>query len=231
VPRPKQHHYVTKAYLDGFLAPSDEHRFCYGRNRSPFKHSPDALAKQRNYYSVKNADGTWDDSLESMIERFIEVPGLAVIKKLSSGKTRLKWDERQAISLFVAFQEMRTPAARQRARVLSKTFNDRLLHDIRAANPEQTSIGLIGRTGKANNVTLDEIVSSHDVLCDDHAMEIHKSLLGIAFRLCEVYQHMRFTVFYSMGDVGFITTDTPVIRVFYGDSRMGAGSLCAINHV
>jgi hypothetical protein len=34
--RPKQQHYVTKAYLDGFLTPGSNQLVCYARNGKTF---------------------------------------------------------------------------------------------------------------------------------------------------------------------------------------------------
>jgi hypothetical protein len=81
--------------------------------------SPEDLACQRNYYALKKEDGTWDDSIEELIGSTVEAPGLPVIQKLASGKTRLTWQERDRVSLLIAFQEMRTPSARERAREFS----------------------------------------------------------------------------------------------------------------
>jgi hypothetical protein len=224
VARPKQQHYVTKAYLQGFLCPSEQHLVCYGRGgKGPFKSSPEDLACQRNYYALRKEDGTWDDSIEKLIASTVEDPGLPVIQKLASGKTRLSWQERNRIALLIAFQETRTPFARERARGFSKLLNERILQAVRSADPLQDSINLIGESGAANSVSLDQIVKDHEVLCDDHAMEIHRSLTGGALKLADVYKHMKFTVCYPAGNEEFITTDTPVIRVFHDAEPLGAG--------
>lgn len=178
MPRPKQHHYVTRAYLEGFLAPLEKQLFCYGRNRGFFQKSPNELASQRNFYAIKTEDGRWDDSLEHLIERTVEGPGLPVVKKLSEGKTRLNWEERQALSLLVAFQEMRTPAARQQVRSATKALTDRILREVKAADPEQKSIELIGKSGESGMATLEEIAASQDDLENDHSKEISQTSNG-----------------------------------------------------
>jgi hypothetical protein len=217
VARPKQHHYVTRAYLEGFLKPGEQHLVCYGRgrNRGLFKKSPQELASQRNYYALKKPDGAWDDSIETLLGETVEGPGLPVIRKLALGKTRLSWDERQRISLLIAMQEMRTPAARERVRELSKQLNERVFHDVKAAAPDQNTIDLVGDSGKHTTVSFDEMTRSHEEMCDDHAMDIHRPLVSSALKLAEYYQHMKFTVYYRAGDPEFLTTDTPVIRVFH----------------
>ena len=225
--RPKQQHYVTRAYLEGFLRTSEQHLVCYGRggNRGPFKRSPEDLASQRNYYAVKKEDGTWDDSIEKLLDETVEAPGLPVIQKLAGEETRLSWNERKYISLLIAVQEMRTPSARERARAFSQQLNERLFHEIKTADPEQKTVGLFGESGKSTTVTLDEMTDAHQELCDDHSMEVHRSLMGAALKLAEYFKHMKFTVYYQTGDTEYVTTDTPVIRVFHNTAAapLGAG--------
>jgi Protein of unknown function (DUF4238) len=79
--RPKQQHYVTKAYLDGFLAPGASQLFCYARNGKMFPRRTQDIATGRNFYAFKNEKGEWDDSLEEIIGRTVEAPGLPVLQK------------------------------------------------------------------------------------------------------------------------------------------------------
>jgi hypothetical protein len=105
----------------------------------------------------KTKKGEWDDGLEKTIERTVEAPGLPVLQKLAKGNTLLSWDERTALALLVAFQEVRTPASLQRTIDHTKAMTERLLRDVRAANPTQETIDLVGKDGKKNTVTLAEI--------------------------------------------------------------------------
>lgn len=221
--RPKQQHYVTKAYLEGFLRPSQQHLVCYGRGRGPFRRSPEDLACQRNYYALRKDDGTWDDSIETLIGQTVEGPGLPVIQKLASGNTRLSWQDRNRISLLIAFQEMRTPSARERTRTFSRALHERVTHDIKASNPHQNSVQIVGESGKTGTVTLDEMIEVHDEICDDHSMEIHRTLMGAALKLSDFLRYMKFTVHYPTGNEEFVTTDTPVIRVFRSPVPLGTG--------
>jgi Protein of unknown function (DUF4238) len=114
VARPKQQHYVTRAYLEGFLGNSEQHLVCYGRGKGPFRKSPGDLACQRNYYAIRKTDGTWDDSLEELIGKTVEDPGVPVIQKLASGRTRLSWTERdRCLHLAQQLLAGNTDAARQ----------------------------------------------------------------------------------------------------------------------
>lgn len=221
--RPKLQHYVTRAYLEGFLAHDEKFLLCYGRGLGPFRKQPSDLAAQRNFYAIKGADGSWDDSIESMIEQSVESPGLPVVKKLASGKTRLSWEERNKISMLMAFQEARTPAMRARARENMSAFQERILADISRSNPNQKTIDLVGKNGKPVTVTLEEMIASHDKLVsDDHCLEIQRMTMRPALRLASIFERMKFTVYYA-SDADFLTTDAPVIRVFTENLPLGYG--------
>jgi hypothetical protein len=112
--RPKRQHYVTRAYLEGFLE-SAPFLFCYGRQRGkPFQGQPSELAHERSYYSFRRPDGSWDDSLEHRIEQQVEGPGLDAMGVLAAaGHTRLDWSERDALAMLMAVQRFRVPHIRE----------------------------------------------------------------------------------------------------------------------
>ncbi len=220
--RPKQQHYVTRAYLDGFLSPGANQLVCYARNGKMFSRRTQDIAKERNFYAFKNEKGEWNDSLEEIIGRTVETPGLPVIKKLAKGNTRLNWDERTALALLVAFQEVRTPASLQRTIDYTKAMTERLLREIRAANPTQTTIDLVGKDGMKNMVTLAEIEESQADLEKENSFDKLKLAMGPAMDLYRYYRRMKFTMYYPLGAQRFVTTDNPVIRV-YSHGRYGTG--------
>ena len=212
--RPKQQHYVTKAYLDGFLAPGASQLFCYARNGKMFSRRTQDIATGRNFYTFKNEKGEWDDSLEEIIGRTVEAPGLPVLQKLAKGNTRLNWGERTALALLVALQEVRTPASLQRTIDYTKAMTERLLREIRDADPTQKTIDLVGEDGKKSTVTLAEIEESQADLEKKNSLEKLRLAMGPAMELHQYYRQMKFTMHYPLGGQRFITSDTPVIRVY-----------------
>jgi hypothetical protein len=220
--RPKQQHYVTKAYLDGFLTPDANQLVCYARNGKMFPRRTQDIAKERNFYAFRNEKGEWDDSLEEIIGRTVETPGLPVLQKLAKGNTRLNWGERTALALLVAFQEVRTPTSLQRTIDYTKAMTERLLRDVRVANPTQRTIDLVGKDGKKNTVTLAEIEESQADLEKENSFGKLKLAMGPAMELYRYYRQMKFTMHYRSGAQRFITTDNPVIRV-YSNSKYGTG--------
>jgi uncharacterized protein DUF4238 len=208
--RPKQQHYVTKAYLDGFLTPGADQLVCYARNGKMFPRRTQDIAKERNFYAFKNEKGEWNDSLEEIIERTVETPGLLVLQKLSEGNTRLSWDDRTALALLVAFQEVRTPASFQRAIDYTKAMTDRILCEVRAANPVQKTIDLVGKDGRSNTVTLAEIEESQAELEKENSLEKLKLAMGPAMDLYRYYRQMKFTMYYPIGAQRFTTVEGTV---------------------
>jgi len=209
--------------LDGFLAPGADQLICYARNGKTFPRGTHDIATERNFYAFRKKDGEWDDSLEEMIGQAVESPGLPVLKKLAKESTRLNWDERTALAMFVAFQEVRTPASRQRAIDASKAMTEKILREVRKANPEQETIELIGKDGKSHTVDLDEITASQADIEKETSFERLKLTMGPAMELYQYYRLMKFTMYYPLGAERFITTDTPVIRVFSRNRTHGTG--------
>jgi hypothetical protein len=118
---------------------------------------------------------------------------------------------------------MRTPAARQRTIDYTKAMTEKILRDVKQANPMQTTIGLVGRDGKSNNVTLKEMEESQADLEREGSLERLKLSMGPALELCDYYKQMKFTMYYPLGNERFLTTDNPVIRVFSSNRAFGAG--------
>jgi hypothetical protein len=180
------------------------------------------IATGRNFYAFKNEKDEWDDSLEEIIGRTVEAPGLPVLQKLAKGNTRLNWDERTALALLVALQEVRTPASLQRTIDYTKAMTERLLREIRDADPTQKTIDLVGEDGKKSTVTLAEIEESQADLEKKNSLEKLRLAMGPAMELHQYYRQMKFTMYYPLGGQRFITSDTPVIRV-YSHTGYGTG--------
>jgi hypothetical protein len=107
--RSKRHHYVTRAYLEGFLDPNQYQLWCWLRKKDkPFRALPEKIACEKDYYSFRNPNNTWNDTAERFFADQIENPGLPVLKRLAAGKTMLTWPQRRAFSLLLALQELGT---------------------------------------------------------------------------------------------------------------------------
>jgi len=230
--RPKQQHFVTRAYLERFLDPDCERLFCYGRQRNaPFQSKPEQLARQRNYYSVPQADGSFDDSLEHRLEQ-VEVPGLEVIRKLAMGRTRLSLPERRSLALLMGVQRSRVPQVRNLVDSTYSEVTSTLLkwHDKQASEgPGQMSLRRVpayGSTapieGSEITVNRDEMKAALSSLDQDPEEFSRNGILRLAIRFAEIFLVMKWTVFYADSQTPFICSDCPVLFRYEGtDIAMG----------
>lgn len=222
-PRPKQQHYVTRAYLEGFVNPGREFLYCYGRHRqTSFRSRPSQLARERSYYSFRDSNGTWNDSLEHQIEQRIETPGLEVIQALASGDRRLDWSQRDALAMLMAVQRFRVPHLRQIIDAAHTNIVDGLLSEYDRRRPEHGPGRLWIRSirpGAPPNdraappayVSREELVGIQRSLQDDPGQFSRETLFGLAVEFAKVFRRMKWTVHYSSTDTPFITSDCPVL--------------------
>ena len=198
--RPKQQHFVTKAYLDGFLEPDSTQPYCYGRGRqAAFLRATQDLALQRNYYSSKRRDGSWDDSLEQRIQKDIEDPGIAVLRLLVAGNRRLNWLQRDRLCLLVAVQRFRVPHIRQ----LIDSENENLINFWRSEfgriekeiekEPEEIIAGVASglRPGQRHETTItrtdvERIAKEHE---SDPATFSREYLMKIAAKFAQIFRY------------------------------------------
>ena len=79
-----QQHFVTAAYLAGFTpnASRDSQLWVYERNTEKiFRLIPDEAAKRRNYYSIPQQDGGFNDAVDTMLAA-LEGQAMPSLRKL-----------------------------------------------------------------------------------------------------------------------------------------------------
>jgi hypothetical protein len=230
-PRPKQQHYVTKAYLDGFLEPGCDQLVCYGRHKlTVFRRATQDLATQRNYHSFKKADGTWDDSLEQHIQKYVEDPGLAVLRLLDSGKNRLNWKQRDQLSLLIAAQRFRVPHLRKLIDSQNKETIRTWLSEYQRKereigfDPGQMIVGVSSglRPSEKHEISLtkadlEDLQREYEGNPEQFSRE---HFMNLALRFVQIFRIMKWTVYYAIGSARFITSDCPAAMVF-ADKSIG----------
>jgi hypothetical protein len=241
--RPKQQHYVTRGYLEGFLESGQEHLFCYGRKRlASFQSRPSELARQRNYYSVRQPDGGWNDSLELEIEQRVETPGLEVIQMLSLAKTRLDWSQRNALSMFMAVQRFRVPHLRQMLDATHAHVVQQLLEEYDRRQQEHgggrlwiRSISPFARAdediGPPAYVSRQELEEARRTLQEDPGQFSRESLFSMAHSFATMFRRFKWSVYYLIGDSRFITSDCPVLIWHERDDVERAGIIRPDTHI
>jgi hypothetical protein len=223
--RPKQHHYVTRAYLEGFLEPRCVQLICYGRHRqTPFWRTPQDLATQRNYHSFKRADGTWDDSLELKLQKDVEDPGLEILRLLADGKTRLDWQQRDRLSLLIAVQRFRVPHMRDLMDSHIKDEIRALLSEYKrreqemGGDPGEMIVGVANGLNPNEKLEmaftkddLERLLKKYD---EDPQRLSREHFMNLASKFAQIFRVMKWTVYYTAGPSRFITSDCPVAMAF-----------------
>lgn len=90
-----------------------KHLLCYRRGRSePCLSIPIDVAKIRDLHSFRRRDSSIDTSLETLIEREIDSPGIPLIRKPASRRVKIDYKQRLLIARLVALQIVRVPYKR-----------------------------------------------------------------------------------------------------------------------
>lgn len=213
--RPIQHHFVTRAYLEEFTdARGLLHIYERGKDK-PFQLTPEKAARQRNYYAVKKQDGSYDDTIEHLLDEKIESPAIAVIRKLGSSNGQLSWDDRIALARWISFQELRTPLQRDgfegiAANLVKKTMQ------MMARTPGAIEEGLerLKEQGKDYGVTAEELRKG----VENDAFEIKiNPVLSLevmmqAEEFVPIFAEMKWTLLTAPEGASFVTSDHPVLR-------------------
>lgn len=207
-----------RAYLEGFLPPGESHLYCYGRKReTAFRALADDLAKQRNYYTVVRADGSFDDRLEQLLQRNIEDPGLAVVRKLANGRTRLSWQERISLSDFIALHEYRVPYMREMIEDSVKSLLEALVADINKKSVEDgepLDKVLLQSRRDTTEVKVETIKKQLEELRATPGSHSVRAFVGHALNFSKLYRHMKWNLYEATEDLEFVTSDCPVIKIF-----------------
>src|SRR5215472_17012188 len=127
--RNTQQHFVTTAYLVGFTPASgrDSKLWVYERNSEKvFRLIPDEAAKRRNYYSIPQKDGGFNDIVDTMLTA-LEGQAMPALQKLLVGYYKLSTFERALLAYLIAFQEFRTPWARASFQKMEVSLVDQMM--------------------------------------------------------------------------------------------------------
>jgi hypothetical protein len=216
---PKQHHFVTKAYLEEF-APEDGSRlFVYTRNKPGFfRANPDKIAKIHNYYSQKRPDGTVDNKLELALATQVEGPGIAVLRRLNAGHYNISGSARGRLAFLMAIQEYRVPWMRQNMEDMLRAVQELIMTSMidRPGFLEKRINEIKAEEGRDTNVTADDLRNSIRTGQIGLARNLGSSLWAmgaVVERVTEVYFGMRWTILESK-EASFVTSDCPVHRFY-----------------
>jgi hypothetical protein len=216
VNRPNQQHFVTRAYLEGFLANGGTHLVVYTREKNDaFRALPKNVAKIHNYYSVKTEDGSYDDRVEHMLQTVIEDPGLSVIRKLNSGHYDISRYARIRLATLLAVQEYRVPWMREQMEAFTtgmlQRFTQSMLDAPGAAEATLDELGLSDK--KETLAEMRKAFKDGNVFVTASPVASLHAMGYVLESLLDVYFKMGWEVL-ETDSISFITSDCPVHRYY-----------------
>ena len=231
----RRHHFVTRAYLEGFLEPGQDHLYCYGRyKREHFLSSPAKIANIRDYHSFRKPDGSLDTSLEDLIGAEFESRGIPIIRKLALGKIKIDYGQRLSLAKLIALQTVRVPYERE---FIDHNAKETLLEHLREmdegarrlgrpVNAIEVAIGHLDRlprVGEWVRLHRSAIEAELKLLEEDPLRSSREALIFLAKGIATVYAGMEWTIHYASGASQFTTSDCPVIKMFRDGMPLAGG--------
>lgn len=217
--RPRGQHYVTRAYLEGFVAPDEKQLYVYTRNKETvFRALPLNIGKINNYYSSRQPDGTYDDRVETAFAEKVEGPGLPVIKKLAAGRYNISRDARLRLSFLLAVQEYRVPWMREQTEAFTTGMLERFTTAMLAApnKIEDAMLELKMSDEKSVKEAADklrgEFRSGEITIAASPAASLN-AIGYVAETLMNVYFRMGWEIL-ETNLIPFITSDCPLHRYY-----------------
>jgi hypothetical protein len=216
--RNTQQHFVTAAYLVGFTpsASRDSHLWVYERNTEKiFRLIPDEAAKRRNYYSIPQKKGGFDDTVDTMLTG-LEGQAMPSLQKLLARDYNLSTFERALLAYLIAFQEFRTPWARASFQKMEVSLTEQMMR-VAAKAPgylEQKLEELKANGEIDGSVPADKI---RDALKNEKIKLVARphagidTMVSLGQRIGDIYTQMRWTVLHAK-EGEFLTSDAPVVR-------------------
>ena len=217
----KRHHAVPQFLLrrfangNGLLWLHDLHL------RSAVRVQPkDALVESR-LYAPGVGDNPNDDAVESFLAQHIEGPAAIPVEKLAGGES-LAFDERYAVSLLIAFQEIRTPRMRDAVGNLVERLADGVLR-MSAEHPDYirkilTKVG--HEVSDSSLASLVESIRSGRLRAQATKIPWLQSST-IAFEIADLVCKMPWSVVEAPKGFEFVISDSPVTKVLTDPSIQG----------
>jgi hypothetical protein len=210
----KKHHFVAQTYLRGFC--NQEEKVCvYSKDKpaQPWWAAPDSIAFENYYYSQPIPEGGRNNNaLEDFFSK-IETDWPSIVAKIERRKRHE--GGLSALLKFALMHRVRVPTARDAAeKMLAEAvrMTGRHLNDLGQLPPPPSGLTF-------------EYLDQHTVVSIDPHMSIH-AMAKIANGVIDVMRAVGFEILENRTDVGFITSDNPVI---YFDPGVSTGEMQPYN--
>lgn len=133
---PRQHHYIPRSYLTGFVDPrilrreGRETLWVYERGQRPRASSPAKEARQRDFYSYPEGAAR-NTSVEEWLS-ILEQAVAPIIRSLRQTRRNITESEKELLALFVGTMRVRTPAQRRLAENRINPFANKTMKEAAA---------------------------------------------------------------------------------------------------
>lgn len=217
-PEPKQHHYVQRAYLEGFADPDFESRgercvWTYLPSKLPFRQKPERIAK-RNYYYCFDRENRRQFVFEHTLQKLEDI-SLPVLRKLRDRSFHIDPEERLTLAGYVALSYTRVPRFEgvvNRLAMLDTAFRMEKF----TSDPENVKLLAREETQKTGKeVTPEELLKTLNAgsvyLTQTNRGWSLEQMIRITMLLQRIIFDMRWVFLIAdEGDSGFLTSDNPV---------------------
>lgn len=128
-PKPKAHHFVHRAYLEGFIDPEmskgESRLWVYMPGKTPFRQRTERVAK-RNYYYCLNAEANRDFQVEEALAK-LEDAALPILRNIRGGDFAMVADDRLTFAGYISLSFTRVPTFERAMNRISNLITARAL--------------------------------------------------------------------------------------------------------
>lgn len=213
-----QQHFVTAAYLGGFTPDGtrDSQLYVYERKTNRmFRAIPDEVAKRRNYYSIPQKDGSFNDYADTMLTA-LEGQAIPVLQKVIAGDYNIPTFERALLGYLIAFQEMRTPWTRGVFQKMEVSLAEQMMHfGAKVPGYFERILNDLAKDDKVDPPVsanqLRDALKNKRIKLQAMPHAGIDTMVSLSQQIGNMYTAMRWTVLRA-GDGEFLTCDSPVAR-------------------
>jgi hypothetical protein len=215
---PKVHHFVQRAYLEGFQDPrlessGESYVWVYIPGKSPFRQRPDRVARRNYYYCYDDEEKRKFDAEHSLQE--LEDLAQPALRKLRNREISLSAEDRLTFAGYVALSHTRVPTFERRMNRLVELLKAKEL-ELTASNQDALrSVVEAVRKNSGEEVNVEEFRKKLTGGTVEIKQQNRGWTLNQMFKMLQVLQEviykMQWTfLFAPEDDFGFLTSDNPL---------------------
>ena len=221
------HHYLTKAYLEGFAVPQSGKKharlWAVRADGNCYPTTAKDSAKIQHYYTLPTSENP--RGLEDAFG-LVEEGTTAYLNACANEPSLPAPDEQEMLIAFVALHQLRVPHMRNKVQELICWVANATLA-VRAEHPEETRRMAIEEMGMSEDEA-DELVEAVQMPPDDFEMGVADNTdLGVLMRnwgpVCRVIYRMHMHLLLAPEGTDLITGDRPVCMFAPGAGRFETG--------